>query len=118
MRIGGSVVGEDSQASLLRFIHNVHPVDDQVLLDFVPSLEEGIRVAAAAYIVGGVLVDRAVLDCDRKECLELPTAIVRRPARLGAPILLLDVPWIANPRVLGEGEAGLQVDAALSFDQR
>ena len=35
---------------------------------------------------------------------------------MGAPILLLDVPWIANPCVLLKSEAALEIDPPLSFD--
>src|SRR5213596_3116414 len=100
MGIACGVIGKDGQPALLVLVHHIDPIDDEVLLDLVPSLEEGVGVTAAAYVIGGVLVNRAAREGHGEKRLEFPAAVVGRTPGLAAAVLRLDVPWVADPGVL------------------
>src|SRR5215467_7422129 len=58
--VGGSVVAQHGQAKLRLLIEDIHPVEDDIVLDLVPPLEVSVAIAAAADVVSGVLVDRLI----------------------------------------------------------
>src|SRR6185369_342975 len=114
----GGMVGEHRHAKLLLLVKDIHPVEDDIVLDLIPLLEIGVRIAAAADVKGGVLVDGLIAKRHGKERLKFPAAIVMGAAPLRAPVFGFDVPWIADPCVLVVGEARAEVDTSLPLGER
>jgi hypothetical protein len=111
------VVRENREPEFLPLIEHIHPVDDHVVLDFVPSLKVGVPMAAAADVEGGIPVDDLLGERSREVRLESSAPVVVGPAPLSAAILRFDVPRIADPGVLWVGKARREVDSALPLGQ-
>src|SRR5689334_4184079 len=74
----GGMVGKHCHPKLLLLVEDIHPMEDDIVLDLIPLLEIRVWIAATADVKGGVLVDGLIAERHWKKRLEFPAAIVVR----------------------------------------
>ena len=67
--IGCRVVGKERDPVAFLRIDKVYPIDDDVVLDLIPTLKKRVHVLATADVEGGVLVEMILIERYREKGL-------------------------------------------------
>src|SRR5690606_20420184 len=76
--VARGMVAEKGNAMRIGSIGDIHPVDDHVVLDAIPTVEKGILKLAFRYIERCVLVDLLLVKVQRKQSEQLILVVVKR----------------------------------------
>src|SRR5690606_17200499 len=75
MYVAGGVIGEERHA--VATAGYVRPVEDDVMLDTVPAVEEGVVQPAFRYVVRRILAELLLRQVEREQYLQFETVVVK-----------------------------------------